>query len=150
MARLKTGKFSPEEENALLAIPRGQGRKTKELEKLAKKFNRVYNLVYGKWVALHNKKVGTIAVGDITPMKFESIDFVEVTSSVNKREAESMYRGLESAIKSGALSIKKALLIDRRFKSKANEYLVKTYPKNVFTFHAFPKDKKRIQVIQKS
>lgn len=154
MAKLKKGKFSPEEDVKLLKIPFGQGRKTKEIEKLSKTLNRPYEAVFRRWTVVSKAAITTnsavVSVADITPMKFESIDFIDTRASVKEREAESMYKGLDAAIKSGALSTKKALLIDTRFKVKANQHLVKTYPKSVFTFHSYPKDSKRVQIIQKS
>lgn len=130
MAKLKRGKWSPQETNLVKGIPKDD-MTFSVLTKLAAKLNRSYATVYQKWLA-ESKKADNSSIS-VPAMSFK---VVEVTGKqkVSEREQAAMIKGIEAARSVLIPQSKRGILIPTRLVHRANEYLTAKYPAHDYSF----------------
>jgi len=130
MAKLKRGKWSPQETNLVKGIPKDTNTFS-VLTKLAAKLNRSYATVYQKWLA-ESKKADTSS----TSVPAMSFKIVEVTGrqKVSEKEQAAMIKGIEAARTVLIPQSKRGILIPTRLVHRAKEYLTAKNPTHEYSY----------------
>ena len=152
MAKVKTGKWAPEETARVQGIPK-DSRLRQTLEKISKDLGRPFANVYQKWYSEYQKGTSSptskLNPKDIPVMKLGfDPDYTGKNTNIDETEKLSFEKGLELNVPK-LEPFKGALLVPRRFEKLAKEYLTKYYPKMVFTLVSIVGNSKEKRLMRK-
>lgn len=134
MPKLKTGKWSPEEANQLISIPK-DAKLNSRLTKIATKLNRDKKSVYQKWYSLNEiRKPKLKAKKSDAVMTFDEVPY-DGRQRVSSQEEIAMQKGIDVRVSTMVPASRRGILIPKKYMSRARNYVRKTYPDYVFTFH---------------
>jgi hypothetical protein len=152
MAKLKKGKWTPEETAHVQDVPK-DAKLRKTLTKIATKLNRSYPTVYQKWYSEFMKggstTVGKTNAKDVPAMDLTfDADYAGKNTNIDETEKLSFEKGLAAGIPK-LEPFKGAILVPTRLEKVAKEYLTKHHPKMVFTFVSITGNGKQKRLMRK-